>query len=434
MRNIRSQMIAGSPVNACARCYAAEETFGTSLRTFSNQRWAAELGLDGDRLVDQSVSNGFELAQLPIYYQLMPGNLCNLKCRMCFPEFSSMIEHDPVHRRWAPAEFRGPPSRSEQEKHKMDPDREFGSTLGELPHGPWYRDDAWVRDVLLRNAEAIRCLYFTGGEPMIENQVENILEYLIERGVQENVSLEFNTNCTVLRDSMLEKLQQFKRVVLSLSLDAYGVYHEYIRYPSRWSKIHHNVERLVALRSERLQLCAAPVLQIYNALNFVEILRYLDQMDIHYAIEIASMPWFLSVDRLPTSVRQVAAEKLRVYAGAHRGTLGDHIRSVATYLESTADQSNEEWFRTLMLFTNDLDRTRNQSFSAVHSELVSLLKYCGFEWTEEHSVAVVPGAEQGGPTRSWEIAGPELVAYAVQTVRRWMLAVTTLAGSFFRFN
>src|SRR5262249_14643706 len=41
-------------------------------------------------------------APAPIYYQLMPGNLCNLKCRMCVPMYSSQIERDPVHRQWAP--------------------------------------------------------------------------------------------------------------------------------------------------------------------------------------------------------------------------------------------------------------------------------------------------------------------------------------------
>jgi len=93
-----------------------------------------------------------------------------------------------------------------------------------------------------------------------------------------------------LRESMLKKLQTFKKVILSLSLDAYGAYHEYIRYPSDWRIISGNVERLAALAGDQLHLSAGPVLQVYNALNLSEVLRFLDKMNVHYRVTIASTP------------------------------------------------------------------------------------------------------------------------------------------------
>lgn len=382
MRAVRRSMLEGKPVADCTGCYDAEKDLGASRRTHSNVLWAAELGPEFDSLVEESARLGDFAARRPIYYQLIPGNLCNLKCRMCFPIFSSKIEQDEVHSHWSAPLF-GKPSESAppciiglDERH------------GRLPNGPWYRDDAWVREVLLENAEGIRGLYFTGGEPMIEKQVEKILDHLIDRGVEQNITLEFNTNCTVLRDSMLEKLQRFKKVILSLSLDAYGAYHEYIRYPSDWRVIGRNVDRLAALAGDQLHLSAGPVLQVYNALNLSEVLRFLDKMKVHYRITIASAPWFLAVDVLPARIRQVAAERLRAYAAERPADETQaHVLSVAHYVESLKERCTMDSLRTLMLFTNDLDAGRGQNFKDVHSELVTLLKEGGFVWSDERSPA-----------------------------------------------
>src|SRR5207249_951805 len=136
------------------------------------------------------------------------------------------------------------------------------------------RDDNWVREVLFQNADRLRGLYFTGGEPMIERQVENVLQHLVEKQSARNIVLEFNSNCTVLRDSMLEKIQQFQEVRLGLSIDAFGPCYEYIRYPARWAVVRRNVERLVSISSERFKLFGGVVLQVYNALNITQILEY----------------------------------------------------------------------------------------------------------------------------------------------------------------
>jgi molybdenum cofactor biosynthesis enzyme MoaA len=241
---------------------------------------------------------------------------------------------------------------------------------------------------LLQNADRLRGLYFTGGEPMIEKQVERILEHLIDRGAAGNVVLESNTNCTVLRDAMLEKVRRFKRVHLGLSIDAAGAVYEYIRYPSKWANVRRNVERLVALSGERLALAGGIVLQVYNALNLVDVLEYFDALQIPFQVEIATVPWFLHIGILPRRVRGLAVERLRAYADrTGRPERRTHVLSVANQVEQVKDQCTPEALRTLMLFTNDLDAARGQSVRAVHGELLDLLRQEGFDWTDERSVA-----------------------------------------------
>jgi MoaA/NifB/PqqE/SkfB family radical SAM enzyme len=522
MRGVRRDMLAGKHVADCSACYVAEKTGHTSRRVESNVRWAAELGPLFDRLIAESRCQDHGAPALPLYYQLMPGNLCNLKCRMCFPVFSSQIEKDPVHSKWAPvlldtgrtwqgpdwtagrvalapaplhgvrldgfhqleepdgaAPFRWtngrasvalalpPGARPESVRVRLRRrhhrgqrarvwvngvamfdgslpwwralDRTFpitAATAGELtvrvesdtfraegdprelgvaveaielthapvheaheptagrpsgvrlPSGPWYRDDAWVRDVLLQNADQLRALYFTGGEPLLEKQVEHILEHLIERGVAGHIDIELNSNCTALREPVMEKLQQFRTVNLTLSIDSAGPYYEYIRYPARWETIRRNVDRLRAMSGPRFKLLGGIVLQVYNALNLTQILEFLDERQIPFIIDVATSPSFLAISVLPKRVREVAAARLDEYAAKRcRPEQLDVVRTTAARLRSIPDRSTPENLRTLMLFSNDLDITRNQSARTVHGELLDMLRAEGFHWTDELSLA-----------------------------------------------
>ena len=250
---------------------------------------------------------------------------------------------------------------------------------------------------------------------MIEKQVENIVDHLIAQGVAGNMTLEFNTNCTVLPESMLQKLLHFK-LDIGLSLDAYGRYHEYIRYPAKWDTIHKNVERLVALKGERVIISGGPVLTAYNILNVVEILRYLDERGIYYKLVVAGSPWFLSVTVLPLRVRQLAAQRLRAYAAESAGLpayVHAHVLATASHLESLPEKATPETLRTLMLFTNDLDAGRKQDFREVHGELVDLLRQDGFEWTDERTPAEEPSPVVAPQAR------PAGVRSTIRSVRRW---------------
>jgi pyruvate-formate lyase-activating enzyme len=399
MRRVRQRLLEGKHVADCSTCYLAEKNGGFSQRVNSNMRWAEQLGEHYLDRVHEASGQDHVVADFPLSYHLIPGNNCNLKCRMCFPVYSSRIERDEVHSAWSPTPrgLQELPSPAGQGMvsffrnilfRKAQPDLQPRADL-HLPNGPWYRDDAWTREVLLQNVDHLEGLYFTGGEPMIEKQVEKILDYVIERQAAGHVTLEINTNCTVIRDEMMAKLAQFKKVVLALSLDAYGPYQEYIRYPSKWAVIRQNAEKLAAMSGPQLVVVATPVVQVYNVLNLVEVFEFFDEQRIPYGVRFASLPWFLAVDVLPGRVKQVAVARLKAYAERCPGERRDVVLSAADQIATTKDRCNQEALRTLMLFTNDLDASRGQNFRQVHGELLGLLEAEGFSWTNERVHAAV---------------------------------------------
>ncbi|HMH49322.1 MAG TPA: twitch domain-containing radical SAM protein [Candidatus Acidoferrum sp.] len=400
MQAVRRDMLAGEKVQPCMDCYHSEARSGESHRTLSNARWAQQLGSHFHELIAESQARNHVLSSLPLYYQLMPGNVCNLKCRMCRPTFSSRIERDDVHRPWTYTLVQPSPASERQNMQVFGPDG--GSRL---PDGPWYRDDAWIDEVLLRNSHELEALYFTGGEPMLEKQVERILQELIRRGVAPKITLDLNTNCTVLRDSMLSKLRRFKAVNFGLSLDGFGSVLEYIRYPAKWPVICRNIETLVELAGDRARwyIGATPVLQVYNALNIVSLLQFLDGKKIPYHIRPASLPWFLDIGVLPRPARSLAAQRLNAYAadGGLAAEQRTHVLSLVKHIESIEDRGRDHraW-RTLMLFTNDLDASRGQSFREVNAELLGFFTAAGFAWDDQvrSTPADIAGAARPAPS------------------------------------
>jgi len=440
LRSIRRSMFRGEEVFECAHCYQAEADGLDSHRINSNSRWKAELGPLFYELVSRSRLRSFAVLELPVYLQLIPGNVCNLKCRMCFPQFSSRIESDTVHSRWALGKYNVEPhSKGTKSKARpvIDLDRfrcvvnamrsveglfsrlkgsipqphnpvaipmearhaewrlrngkrrpEYGPVAldvsSRLPKEPWYKDRSWVFEALLEKPERLRALYLTGGEPMIQREAEEIIGYLVQEGVAPGVTLELNTNGTVVKDSLINKFSKFNRIYIGLSIDAHGALYEYIRYPAKWDVISKNLSGLMSLPADKFTVTAVPILQAYNVLDIVDLLRYLDKRGIGYGMEVASEPWFITLGVLPLRVRLFAAGRLRAYADTDCPATGrSHVLSVADAIESVQDNCTRESLQAFMLFTNDLDATRGQDVRHAHPELIGMIEEEGFHWSKK---------------------------------------------------
>jgi len=266
---------------------------------------------------------------------------------------------------------------------------------------PWYMDDAKVFGDVLGSVDKLERLYITGGEPLINERVSEILEHLVETGAASHIHLELSTNCTAVNARDIERIKKFRRVELLLSLDAVGSDYEYIRFPARWSTVEANVRKL---KLEHGLVCKVPpVVQAYNILGLVDLCRYCDAMGMEITMNILHLPDRLAIHHLPPSVRERAAERLLEYHdnGCHPYTQ-PQVLSLARYLSELTTPLNREVMREFMLFTNDLDASRGQSFRASHGEFVELLARDGFEWTDE--TRFTEGAPRPRPARERDYA------------------------------
>jgi MoaA/NifB/PqqE/SkfB family radical SAM enzyme len=366
MRSIRRAMVRGERLPGCAGCYREEESGGVSLRKSRNRDWQSGcLNQDKvsiDALKAKAVADDYRLPAAPSWLQLDVGNLCNLKCRMCQGYSSSRIDHDLVHRQW----------------NGGAPDNQETFPTGKR----WFEDKNFIRSKLFRRPDHVKQLEFMGGETLLIKEIGDILECLIEAGVAENIVLMATTNGTVIRSPWLGLAERFKGLAMNVSIDGFGRYYEYIRYPARWSTLTRNIE--VLKKCSRTRLTAIATLQAYNALNIVDLFKYLDSIGLDFYAYPVSHPDYLSPLVLPPSGRRLAVERLCLYAEQDCAPKNrELVLGLASELENTGEVFDENLMRTFMLFTNDLDITRGQSFRETHAELLQLITDSGFTWTNE---------------------------------------------------
>jgi MoaA/NifB/PqqE/SkfB family radical SAM enzyme len=387
MRDVRRDMVLGKRVAGCADCYDEETNGAVSMRMRDNAAWQNGW-LNEARISIEDLKSGarlanFSLPALPANLEVDTGSLCNLKCRMCHDGVSSRIATDVVHRSWATDQY--------ADKPYHDPQvivRPSGVTRWSLSKA--------LEDAIVGAPDQVRRLYFIGGEPLLVKEVGDLLRRLIDAGISRNMMIAVVSNGTVT-GSWLELIPHFKGLELAISIDGFGKQYDYIRYPSKWEKLVRNLSVFRGLPN--VSLGAAITLQFYNALNICDLFRYCDSIDLGFFAWPVHMPRYLSVEAMPPAARRLASARLRAYAeGDCRPAHRDVVFGLAEHLRPTSDAFDTRLLRDCMLFTNDLDVSRGQSFAETNQELLNLLAQAGLAWTTEtlHArrdgvLALVPG-------------------------------------------
>lgn len=203
---MHDDFVAGKKHPGCSRCYEEES-----------------LGTNSFRIVTNLVSNGHCQEYSPIHHlHLRLGNLCNLKCMMCFPAASSAIS-------------------SERYTHR-DQFRPLGMQLESLPiMDTWWTSEIfkqWFKQMV----PELQKLAFTGGEPLLIPEVIDFLDMAVTFNPSMHIVL--NTNLTLLTTRMIDVLQELPNITVIISLEGTGPMNDYIRYPSKWHVIDKNITTL----------------------------------------------------------------------------------------------------------------------------------------------------------------------------------------------
>lgn len=198
----------------CLSCKEREEKFGFSERLNYNKNT--------------------ELSEM-VWLDYRPSNLCNLKCRMCRSEHSSLLA------------------------------AEEGKEV-------YFFDKTTEKDSLvdLVDWSKLKKVKLLGGEPMV---MEETLE-VIERAKGE---LHITTNAFVVSKEIEEAMKRSKaKIQLNISIDAIGETYEYIRVNSKWDRVEENVLRL----KEHFKVKVSPVAMIWNAFALKDLFDWMDKHNI----------------------------------------------------------------------------------------------------------------------------------------------------------
>ena len=366
MKDIRSKMLNDEEVQQCKRCMYDEKVGKDSQRINAFERWKNNETLKKN--VEHSMNHDGKVKYMPISYDLRLGNLCNLKCRMCFPNISSQVEKE----------------NNILHENNVTNDQEM------FPYGnhdtgyDWYCSEEFWNEFIMNSTHMER-FKAAGGEPLINSSFYKFIDYFVYTGLSENMSLDINTNITTVPQKFLDTVQKFKDVKLLISIDGTGIVNEYIRYPSKWKKIHENFDKLynLSLNVNNLSITIIIVVQVYNIFNILDLLKWLYEeyinenptyCHIHMSFVNGKSKRFLDINILPDNMKEKICADLQA---AHSQSIGDerikkHITAIINHIK-TLPEDREKMLSDFVKYTNILDQSRNQNIRDYIPELVPIM-------------------------------------------------------------
>lgn len=237
-KNMRDKMRIGVWPEECHSCKQIEELHGTSIRTGANQH-AHELGMSGnywetepDNVLDADIK--FD-------------NVCNFACRHCTTESSSKLVSE--------AELN-----SDLKKYS---NYNLSSTNN-------FNADQKYKHVqkLIRNG--LKRFKTTGGEPLAQRHFINLVNWCIEEDYAKDLELSFTTNLSKFPKVFQDKILQFKKLDIRVSIDGTGNVYNYIRHLGNWDVLCNNLQELSNLKETNKHIFVEldPTPMTYNILDY----------------------------------------------------------------------------------------------------------------------------------------------------------------------
>jgi MoaA/NifB/PqqE/SkfB family radical SAM enzyme len=230
-------------------------------------------------------------------------NKCNLKCIMCTPLYSDLWYEDY-------SKLYGEQFGDRNVKYTIIRD-ENGKYKSDMPN--WFDTDIW-RERFDSVKNDLQHLYITGGEPFIVKGHLDTLDNLIDCDLAKNITIDYDTNLTVINHKLLERFSKFKKIIISVSLDDIGDRYEYFRYPGKFDTISTNLKFLIENKPSNVVIKAVTsclgVLNVYAPWRFLEFLESQNMSSTYVAYRLLRSPAHFDIRYLP---KQAKDEVLKYY-------------------------------------------------------------------------------------------------------------------------
>jgi len=254
MKRVRLQMLNNEKPKECDKCWRREDVLkGTSLRMGANSEFAEFVDPVAVTASDGSVD---EMKLLYVDYRF--NNLCNFKCRICSPMYSSSLGSEFVS----------------FSKIKMNVVKDQGDILYEE---------------IKKQYPHVRKIYFAGGEPVMQHEHFQVLNDLVDLDRAKDVELIYSTNGSKFKSgmgNMFDYWSKFKKVHLVFSIDGFRKQAEYWRSGTNWEEVESNIRSVKQYNNIRAQIHS--VVGWPNVFNWIEFIKYAIDTDL--------------IDKLPNSV------------------------------------------------------------------------------------------------------------------------------------
>jgi sulfatase maturation enzyme AslB (radical SAM superfamily) len=327
LRKLRQSFIDGEMPIECIQCSKEESSGLVSYRQ--------EMNTFLERYPHQKNRYDFTSAESPspFYIYLKLTNVCNLKCRMCSPMASSLIQ-------------------KEREK-------EFGIKGDDY----WHENkivETYNEESFKRWLPNIDYIVFTGGEPFVGKENKDLIQLMIDEGHSHKIDLHFNTNGMVMPKAIIDMLLKFRSVSLAFSVDDIGKRLNYHRHGADWELIKKNIQRVPT--DKNITIAIYTTVNNYNIWYLEEAMEEFKKLTKNVSYDFVYEPAFLSPRCLNSLVKKELIEK---YDGKRE------YEKVIKYIKDSNVDRTMEFFAQI----RELDKIRKENFAEVFPEWAEVIMY-----------------------------------------------------------
>jgi hypothetical protein len=288
VRQFRQSLLLDIPNDICSRCYHEESMVGTSRRHRSNQKsviftrsafqpsYKQSPGIEHFK---SSEVDGFTNT-LPIDLHVDLGNYCNLGCKMCSSRASSTIAVQNV--KWG-----------------LEDHRQY---LG----NDWTRDGAVWDRVLneLLTIPKLKNIHFMGGETLLTKRFEDFVDFFTLHK-RFDLCFSFVTNGTTYNQQLIDKLKNFTRVGIEVSIETATEHNSYIRQGTDAVKVLSNIKKYKDnCDNSNISLTIRPAISLLSIGKYYTLLEYCLENKLLIKSLLVTDPQFLDVGILPKEIKQ----------------------------------------------------------------------------------------------------------------------------------
>lgn len=339
--NIRKAMSSGKRVAGCKSCYNTDALGGENLKTHLrniHEKYIPLLALHND---------------FPVFYlDVQFSNLCNLRCRICGPMFSSswISEHKAL----------------------------FNSAEHDYKLHAIKKDHPSRWQMLLDSIDHLDEVYIWGGEPLLTPEHYEFLEKLIEKG-RTDVRLRYSTNFSNLyldTKNIIPLWKQFKNLSIGASLDGSGKRLEYMRKGVNWDQVVEN-RKVVQKEVPHAYFFIACATSLYNIWHIPDFFKeWVQQGYVHesgFCVNILSVPDYLSAQLLPADLKVEVTSKIQdLIQNFIRPQFGEHSLSEKRFsaaIEFMNQKDESQKIPEFFKYNQKLDSSRKENFFEIFPEL-----------------------------------------------------------------
>ena len=166
----------------------------------------------------------------------------------------------------------------------------------------WTKDEiVWNRFLNeLLTIPKLKNIHFMGGETLLTNRFENFVDFMILHK-RFDLNFSFVTNGTTFNTKLLEKLKQFDRIGIEVSIETTSEHNSYVRQGTNTAEVLDNIQRYKQLEFD---ITIRPTIGALTVGYYHTLLDYCLEQQIIIKGLIINTPTWMQVSVLPEQVKQ----------------------------------------------------------------------------------------------------------------------------------